>query len=164
MNSAPRSSASCRKNRRRDHFRHRRHERPPFEQTAPAKALFDHAARLAAEIGFELVGVTTGGGSDGNFTAPYAATLDGSGLTAKARIPITSRLTAVDCAKDRVDATVDDDIGLRRHVPFSPTFRPETCHARSVLPSPILWRPLCFRKPFSGIATSGGPNASASTR
>jgi glutamate carboxypeptidase len=57
--------------------------RPPFEQTAPAKALFDHAAGLAAEIGFDLVGVTTGGGSDGNFTAPYAATLDGLGVDGK---------------------------------------------------------------------------------
>lgn len=53
--------------------------RPPFEQSAEAKALFDHAHSLAAEIGFPLVGVATGGGSDGNFTAPYAPTLDGLG-------------------------------------------------------------------------------------
>jgi glutamate carboxypeptidase len=57
--------------------------RPPFEQTPAAKALFDHAHALAAGIGFELVGVTTGGGSDGNFTAPYAATLDGLGVDGK---------------------------------------------------------------------------------
>jgi glutamate carboxypeptidase len=54
--------------------------RPPFEQTPAAKKLFDHAHGLAAGLGFELIGVTTGGGSDGNFTAPYAATLDGLGV------------------------------------------------------------------------------------
>lgn len=53
--------------------------RPPFEQSAAARVLFEHAHGLAREIGFELVGVPTGGGSDGNFTAPYAATLDGLG-------------------------------------------------------------------------------------
>ena len=57
--------------------------RPPFEQTPAAKQLFDHAHTLAAGIGFELIGVATGGGSDGNFTAPYAATLDGLGVDGK---------------------------------------------------------------------------------
>jgi glutamate carboxypeptidase len=53
--------------------------RPPFEQSVASKALFDHAAKLAAEIGFELIGETTGGGSDGNFIAAEVATLDGLG-------------------------------------------------------------------------------------
>ncbi|MGJ5181972.1 M20 family metallopeptidase [Bradyrhizobium oligotrophicum] len=53
--------------------------RPPFEQSPGAKLLFDHAHAVAAEIGFVLEGVSTGGGSDGNFTAPYAPTLDGLG-------------------------------------------------------------------------------------
>ena len=57
--------------------------RPPFEQSPAAKALFDHAHKLAAEIGFELVGIPTGGGSDGNFTAPFAPTLDGLGVDGK---------------------------------------------------------------------------------
>lgn len=57
--------------------------RPPFEQTPAAKALFDHAHGLAKGLGFELTGVSTGGGSDGNFTAPYAATLDGLGVDGK---------------------------------------------------------------------------------
>ena len=57
--------------------------RPPFEQTPEAKRLFDHAHKLAAGLGFELIGVATGGGSDGNFTAPYAATLDGLGCDGK---------------------------------------------------------------------------------
>lgn len=57
--------------------------RPPFEQTPDAARLFDHAHRVAAGIGFELIGIATGGGSDGNFTAPYAATLDGLGVDGK---------------------------------------------------------------------------------
>ena len=44
--------------------------RPPFERTEGVAALFEHARRLAAEIGFDLRDVPrTGGGSDGNFTA-----------------------------------------------------------------------------------------------
>lgn len=54
--------------------------RPPFEQTPAAQTLFDHAARLAAEIGFELKGIGSGGGSDGNFTAHTTPTLDGLGV------------------------------------------------------------------------------------
>ncbi len=38
---------------------------------------------LAAEIGFELADTFTGGGSDGNFTAPHTATLDGLGVDGK---------------------------------------------------------------------------------
>ena len=34
-------------------------------------------------IGFELVDTFTGGGSDGNFTAPFTATLDGLGVDGK---------------------------------------------------------------------------------
>lgn len=54
--------------------------RPPFEQTPASTALFEHARGLAKTIGIDLVGVVTGGGSDGNFTAPLAATLDGLGI------------------------------------------------------------------------------------
>ncbi len=53
--------------------------RPPFEQSRGSKALFDHAHAIAAQIGFKLEGVRTGGGSDGNFTAPTTPTLDGLG-------------------------------------------------------------------------------------
>jgi acetylornithine deacetylase/succinyl-diaminopimelate desuccinylase-like protein len=38
------------------------------------------AETLAAEIGFELMETFTAGGSDGNFTAPHAATPDGLGV------------------------------------------------------------------------------------
>ncbi len=54
--------------------------RPPYEMNDGVARLFDHASKLAREIGFELVGVKTGGGSDGNFTAHKVPTLDGLGV------------------------------------------------------------------------------------
>ena len=54
--------------------------RPPYEKGNAGAALFEHAKILAAEIGFDLVDTFTGGGSDGNFTAPHTATLDGLGV------------------------------------------------------------------------------------
>jgi glutamate carboxypeptidase len=54
--------------------------RPPYEKSNAGAALFEHAKSLAAEIGFELRDSYTGGGSDGNFTAPFTATLDGLGV------------------------------------------------------------------------------------
>jgi glutamate carboxypeptidase len=54
--------------------------RPPFEKSNAGAALFEHARTLAAEIGFELRDSYSGGGSDGNFTAPFTATLDGLGV------------------------------------------------------------------------------------
>lgn len=54
--------------------------RPPFAQSEEGRRLFDHTARLAAELGISLEGVSTGGGSDGNFTAALGVpTLDGLG-------------------------------------------------------------------------------------
>jgi glutamate carboxypeptidase len=55
--------------------------RPPMAKTAGIQKLFDHAARLAGEIGFDLPEAPmTGGGSDGNFTAAIGTpTLDGLG-------------------------------------------------------------------------------------
>jgi glutamate carboxypeptidase len=57
--------------------------RPPYEKGNAGAALYEHAKALAAEIGFELVDTFTGGGSDGNFTAPHTATLDGLGVDGK---------------------------------------------------------------------------------
>jgi glutamate carboxypeptidase len=56
--------------------------RPPFERTEDVVKLFQHAQKLAAEIGFDLHDVPrTGGGSDGNFTAALGTpTLDGLGI------------------------------------------------------------------------------------
>jgi len=57
--------------------------RPPYEKGNAGAALYEHAKTLAAEIGFELIDTATGGGSDGNFTAPHTATLDGLGVDGK---------------------------------------------------------------------------------
>jgi glutamate carboxypeptidase len=57
--------------------------RPPYEKGNAGAALYQHAKTLAAEIGFDLVDTTTGGGSDGNFTAAHTATLDGLGIDGK---------------------------------------------------------------------------------
>ena len=57
--------------------------RPPYEKSSEIASLFDHAHELAAEIGFGLQDLKTGGGSDGNFTAALAPTLDGLGVDGK---------------------------------------------------------------------------------
>ena len=53
--------------------------RPPFERGPQTVKLFDKARQIAAGLGFELKEAVVGGGSDGNFTAPIAPTLDGLG-------------------------------------------------------------------------------------
>ena len=57
--------------------------RPGYEKGAEITALFEHAKLIAATIGFELKDIATGGGSDGNFTAAIAPTLDGLGVDGK---------------------------------------------------------------------------------
>jgi glutamate carboxypeptidase len=57
--------------------------RPGYEKGAAIEALFQEAKRIAAGIGFELLDLKTGGGSDGNFTAAIAPTLDGLGVDGK---------------------------------------------------------------------------------
>lgn len=54
--------------------------RPGYEKSESIAALYEHAKGLAAEIGFDLIDLSTGGGSDGNFTAAIAPTLDGLGV------------------------------------------------------------------------------------
>ncbi len=55
--------------------------RPPFETSEQGEALFQHAKREAADLGIDLAGIGTGGGSDGNFTAALGVpTLDGLGV------------------------------------------------------------------------------------
>ncbi|MDX2152837.1 MAG: M20 family metallopeptidase [Bryobacteraceae bacterium] len=53
--------------------------RPPMERSKGVVALFKKAQSLAREAGIELEESSTGGGSDGNFTAPLCPTLDGIG-------------------------------------------------------------------------------------
>ena len=57
--------------------------RPGYEKGPAIEGLFQHAKRIAAGIGFELLDLKTGGGSDGNFTAAIAPTLDGLGVDGK---------------------------------------------------------------------------------
>ena len=54
--------------------------RPPYEMNEAGARLFAHAREVARSLDIDLVGVATGGGSDGNFTAHFAATLDGLGV------------------------------------------------------------------------------------
>ncbi len=54
--------------------------RPPYEMSPASAKLYAQAQKVAAGIGIDLVGVATGGGSDGNFTAQKVATLDGLGV------------------------------------------------------------------------------------
>ena len=54
--------------------------RPPLERSAAVKRLFRAARKLALELGIDLEESSTGGGSDGNFTAALGVpTLDGLG-------------------------------------------------------------------------------------
>jgi len=54
--------------------------RPPMEHTRSVVALFQRAQTLAREMGWRLEESSTGGGSDGNFTAALGVpTLDGLG-------------------------------------------------------------------------------------
>lgn len=52
---------------------------PPMERTPRNLALWDTTRRLGEEMGLQLEDATAGGGSDGNTTSLYTATLDGLG-------------------------------------------------------------------------------------
>lgn len=53
--------------------------RPPMERTNGVAELYRRAKLLAKDLGVNLEESATGGGSDGNFTAPLCPTLDGIG-------------------------------------------------------------------------------------
>jgi glutamate carboxypeptidase len=53
--------------------------RPPMERTPRNRALWRLAERVAGALGLEVDEATAGGGSDGNTTSLYTATLDGLG-------------------------------------------------------------------------------------
>jgi glutamate carboxypeptidase len=52
---------------------------PPLEGTPRNRALWEAARAAAAELGLELEETVAGGGSDGNTTSQFTATLDGLG-------------------------------------------------------------------------------------
>ncbi|HUO02238.1 MAG TPA: M20/M25/M40 family metallo-hydrolase [Rhizomicrobium sp.] len=55
--------------------------RPFWHASGKDRALFEKASRIAAELGIDLVGEASGGGSDGNFTGAMGIpTLDGLGV------------------------------------------------------------------------------------
>ena len=55
--------------------------RPPMERTPAIAALFERARVIGRGLGIELTEGSTGGGSDGNFTAALGIpTLDGLGV------------------------------------------------------------------------------------
>jgi len=53
--------------------------RPSMESTPRNEALWDQALSISKQFGFELSRAKVGGGSDGNTTSQYTATLDGLG-------------------------------------------------------------------------------------
>ena len=53
--------------------------RPVMERTPRNQALWHLACKLGSELGLELQEAAAGGGSDGNTTSLYTATLDGLG-------------------------------------------------------------------------------------
>ncbi len=53
--------------------------RPPMEPSEGSYHLLEKAQGIAADLGFEVGAARVGGGSDGNFTAKLAPTLDGFG-------------------------------------------------------------------------------------
>jgi glutamate carboxypeptidase len=53
--------------------------RPAMERTPANRALWQLACRLGGDLGLELDEALAGGGSDGNFTSRFTATLDGMG-------------------------------------------------------------------------------------
>ena len=54
--------------------------RPPMERTPAVASLFEQAQRIGRDLGLDLTEGSTGGGSDGNFTAALGIpTLDGLG-------------------------------------------------------------------------------------
>jgi glutamate carboxypeptidase len=57
--------------------------RPPMEATPRNQVLWERARTLGSGLGFELEGGTAGGGSDGNTTSLFTATLDGLGAVGR---------------------------------------------------------------------------------
>jgi glutamate carboxypeptidase len=76
--------------------------RPPMERTKAIAKLFGKAKRMAAEVGIKLEESSTGGGSDGNFTAALGVpTLDGLGAVGEGAHAMNESIL-VDRIADRV--------------------------------------------------------------
>ncbi|UOM34621.1 M20 family metallopeptidase [Acuticoccus sp. I52.16.1] len=66
--------------------------RPAYTKRPEIAALFEHARALAAEIGFALEDLHSGGGSDGSFIAGRVPTLDGLGVDGAAAHTVEEHL------------------------------------------------------------------------
>ena len=55
--------------------------RPPYAKTPGIQSLLEHAQKISKELGFEVDGVATAGGSDGSLVANKVPTLDGLGVS-----------------------------------------------------------------------------------
>ncbi len=76
--------------------------RPPMERTKAIAQLFTKAQRLGAELGLELEESSTGGGSDGNFTAALGIpTLDGLGGVGEGAHAVNESIL-IGCIPERV--------------------------------------------------------------
>jgi len=76
--------------------------RPPMERSRGIQELFGRARRLARELGIEVEESSTGGGSDGNFTAALGIpTLDGLGGVGEGAHAVNESIL-VDRIADRV--------------------------------------------------------------
>ncbi|MGC2658742.1 MAG: M20 family metallopeptidase [Bryobacteraceae bacterium] len=76
--------------------------RPPMERTNAIARLFGNARKLAAELNVQLEESSTGGGSDGNFTAGLGVpTLDGLGAVGEGA-HATNESILIDRIPDRV--------------------------------------------------------------
>ena len=53
--------------------------RPSMEATPRNESLWDHTEAIGAQLGLDLTRSKVGGGSDGNTTSQYTATIDGLG-------------------------------------------------------------------------------------
>ncbi|MHB8992664.1 MAG: M20/M25/M40 family metallo-hydrolase, partial [Chloroflexota bacterium] len=52
---------------------------PPMVPTARSQRLFEALRSVGRQLGLDLRGIGTGGGSDGNYASQFAPTLDGMG-------------------------------------------------------------------------------------
>lgn len=74
--------------------------RPPVERTPANAALYETARGLAAELGWDLGEGSTGGGSDGSFTAGMGvATLDGIGPAGGGAHTLDEHILVADLAR-----------------------------------------------------------------
>ncbi|NIO07605.1 MAG: M20/M25/M40 family metallo-hydrolase, partial [Deltaproteobacteria bacterium] len=52
---------------------------PPMVQTPQTKRVFEAVQEAGRTLGLDLCGISTGGGSDGNYASQFAPTIDGMG-------------------------------------------------------------------------------------